>query len=79
MGRKTLIGCLSHIPRLGIEPATWVCALTGNRTGSISVNGTMLQPTVPHQPGQYNNALSKDIEKVRGMRSRAQGRVGFRQ
>ena len=33
------------------EPATWVCALTRNRTHKLLVYGTMLQPTKPHQPG----------------------------
>ena len=27
------------------------CALTGNQTHNLSVFGTMLQPTEPHQPG----------------------------
>nr|KAF6291074.1 hypothetical protein mMyoMyo1_009437 [Myotis myotis] len=33
--------------------ATWVCALTGNGTGNLSVHRTALQPTEPHQPGQF--------------------------
>ena len=36
---------------LGIEPATWVCALTGNQTHNISIYRTMLQTTEPHWPG----------------------------
>ena len=27
---ETLIGCLLHVPRMGAETATQVCALTGN-------------------------------------------------
>ena len=50
-GRETSIGCHPYASRLGIEPATWVCALSRNRTPNLLVCGTTLQPTEPHQPG----------------------------
>ena len=37
--RKTSIGCLPYAPKLGIKPATQVCALTGNWTLYLSVMG----------------------------------------
>ena len=40
----------SHAPWPGIKPATYVCALTGDQTCNILVQGTMLQPNEP--PGQ---------------------------
>ena len=47
-GRETSIGCLSHAPRPGTEPLTYVCVLSGNRTHNLSVYRMMLQPTEPH-------------------------------
>ena len=42
--RETSISCLSHACRLGTKPATQACALTGNRTGDLSLCGTMPNP-----------------------------------
>ena len=39
-----------NLPQQGIEPTTWVCALIGNQTCHLSVYGSTLQPTEPHQP-----------------------------
>ena len=40
-------------PQLGTWPATRACALTGNRTGDLSVGSQAgAQPTESHQPGQ---------------------------
>ena len=38
-----------HAPQAGIKPATWLCALTGNRTCDLSIYGPILQLTEPHQ------------------------------
>lgn len=43
--RAARIGCLP-----GIQPSTQVCALTGNRTETLWVHGTVLQPAEP--PGR---------------------------
>lgn len=32
---ETLIGCLLYIPQPGIEPTTYICALTKNGTHSL--------------------------------------------
>ena len=48
---KHWLVAFSYIPLQGIKPTTWVCALTENWTCSLSVYGTMLQPTEPYQPG----------------------------
>ena len=48
--RETSIGCLPYAPRLGIDPATSVCALTRYQTCNLSVHRTMLRPAAP--PGQ---------------------------
>ena len=49
--REREIGCLLYLPQLGIEPASWVCALIGDQTFNLSVYETMLQPTELHSPG----------------------------
>ena len=38
------IGCLPHTPRPGTEPATQACAPTRNRTGDLSLCGTLPNP-----------------------------------
>lgn len=48
---KTLISCLPHAPWPGIEPATWLCALTKDPTSNLLVHGMVLQPTEPLSPG----------------------------
>lgn len=40
--RETWVGCLPYVPRLGIESATQLCALTGNETHYPLVPGMML-------------------------------------
>ena len=55
--RKTSIGCFLYAPRMGIKPATWVCALIGNGTHNILVYGTVLQSS--ESPGQGNSMLFK--------------------
>ena len=42
--RETLIGFLSHTSRPGSRPKTQSWALTGNRTGDLSLCGTTLNP-----------------------------------
>ena len=37
----------------GTKPATQACALTGNRTGDLLMNGMMAQPTVPCGQGTF--------------------------
>ena len=56
--REAFFGCPlyvtrqgSYVPGLGTEPASYLCALTGNRTHNLLVYGTTLHPTEPHQPG----------------------------
>lgn len=44
--RKRDIVAFSCMPRLGIEPAAWACALTGNQ-----IHRTKLQATEPGRPG----------------------------
>ena len=57
--RETLIGCLPHMPHLGTEPATSVCALTGHHTPNRLVYRTMLQPTEPPGQGKNHNEILK--------------------
>ena len=45
--RETSIGCLLYEPWPGIEPATQVCALTGNETHHLWLYRVTLQPTEP--------------------------------
>ena len=47
---RNMIGCLPYMPYWGIEPAIYVCALTGNWARSQVVYGVMHQPNEP--PGQ---------------------------
>ena len=49
--RETSIGCLSFVPPLGIEPLTYVCALTGDGTHNLVVYRKMLQPSHPASTG----------------------------
>ena len=53
-GEKHQCVVASHTlwPLLGTWPATQACAVTGNRTGSLSVCRMATQSTEPHQPGQ---------------------------
>ena len=37
--REASVGCLVYAPGLGIEPTTWVHALTGNQIHNPSVTG----------------------------------------
>ena len=53
--RETLISCLSHVPCLGTEPATWACAPNGNRTGDFFVLWDDAQPTEPPTQGYMHN------------------------
>lgn len=48
--RETSIGFLPYLPRPGIEPATWVCALTGNQTQDLLVHRMTLQPNGSYWP-----------------------------
>ena len=41
-----------YMPWRRIEPATWVCALTGNQAHDLSFQATVLQPTELHPPGR---------------------------
>ena len=43
--RLILIGCLLYTPQKGIEPATQICALAGNQTLKLLLQGVILQPT----------------------------------
>ena len=45
---------------MGIEPETWVCALTRNQTHNLLVHGMMLQPTEPCWPGRKIGILNLD-------------------
>ena len=47
--RETSISCLLYTCQ-GTEPATQVCALTGNRTSDLSVCGTTPNQLKPHRP-----------------------------
>ena len=40
-----------YMPQVGMKPAIWVCALTGNWTHDRAVYRTTLQPSEPHWPG----------------------------
>lgn len=51
--RKTSIGCLLYVPQPEVLPATYLCALTKNRTHNFLMYGIMLQPTWPYQLGHY--------------------------
>ena len=54
MWERNIVGLPSCMHLVGgIEPATWVYALTGIWTQSLSFCGIMLQPTGPHQPGPF--------------------------
>ena len=53
MGREREIGCVVIRMLTGMEPAAWGCAVTGNRTHSILVYGTTLQPTWQQWLGQH--------------------------
>ena len=56
---KHQLAAFSYVPRLGIKPTTWVCALTGNWTHDLSVYKMTFQLTEPHQPvgGFFFNSL----------------------
>ena len=56
--RETYQLVASCIRSDGTEPAPQACALTRNRTCDLSVYGTMLQPTEPHQPGLSSNLFT---------------------
>ena len=49
---KHRLVALLYMPRPGIEPTTWVCALTRNLTLHYLVCGTILQPNEAHWLGQ---------------------------
>lgn len=49
--RETLIGCFLYMAPLKDQPTTYVGALTGKQTGSLSVHGIMLQTAELYQPG----------------------------
>ena len=46
-----LIGCLPYAPQPATEPTTQTHALTRNRTGNLSVCGTMPSPLSPTSRG----------------------------
>ena len=58
--RETLIGCLLLVPWLGTEPATQVCALTGDQTYNLLVYGRMLHPA--DLPGQGHFLKSINVK-----------------
>ena len=71
-GRETLIGCLTHtplpgtepahMPSLGTEPTTQACALTRYRTGDLSTWGTT--PNQLHHTGQgYHNIFTRGRQR----------------
>ena len=45
------------MPPLGTWQATQACALTGNRTGDLSVRRLALKSSEPQQPGQGQDSL----------------------
>ena len=49
--REALINCFLVVPRLVIEPETWVCAVTGKETCNLLVHGITLQPSEPPRQG----------------------------
>ena len=49
--RETLIGWLTYMSHLGSGPATWACALTGERNRRPSALQGDAQATEPHWPG----------------------------
>ena len=53
--REVLIGCLSHVPKLGTCPATQACALTGNQICNLLVCRWALNPLshTSQLPGLY--------------------------
>ena len=66
--RERSIGCLLYEPqlgRVGIEPITYVCALTGNQASNILVYRTALQPItwleLELRPFKNNSAALRNL------------------
>lgn len=60
---ESSIGSQLHASSLGIEPITWVCALTGNPTHHLLVYRTVLQPTEPQGKILWINDYSQ-LKKI---------------
>ena len=57
--RETSISCLPYVPRSETEPASQVCALSGNQTHSLLVQERILQPPEPPSQGEIDFVLKK--------------------
>ena len=57
---------VSHIPRPGIKPATWACALTRNQTGDLSL--CRMTPSHLSHTSQGADIRSHLLDKYLGMK-----------
>ena len=63
--RETLIGCLSYASLPGTEPTTQACALTGSRTGDLSLCRKMPNQLSHTGQGHLRTFVGFKLEETR--------------